>query len=164
MTAKTAPEQIFLPPEDAALFGRKYGHPAIGTVCVGDPAVEYVKRELVDLKDTEITRLRGALDAIETATATGDGLPPDETIRVNQVAHRAVATAAGDRTDPKTDRQAHHAERYGRTKVAKIIGAYDDLRRAVRERDLEAAEAALDRYEPWADYALGRLADLPKEP
>lgn len=48
------------------------------------------------------------------------------------------------------------AERYGRTKVAKIITAYDDLRRAIRERDLEAAEDALDRYEQWAGYVLSR--------
>lgn len=34
-----------------------------------------------------------------------------------------------------TDRAA----RYGRTKVATIMRAYDDLRRAIRNRDLEAA-------------------------
>lgn len=54
-------------------------------------------------------------------------------------------------------------ERYGRTKVSKIMAAYDDLRRAIRERNIEAAEEAMDRYEPWADYVFGQLAEKPKE-
>lgn len=43
-------------------------------------------------------------------------------------------------------------ERYGQTRVSKIRAAYNDLRRAIRAGDIEAAEQALDRYEPWADY------------
>lgn len=46
------------------------------------------------------------------------------------------------------------SERYGKTRVAKIKAAYDDLREAVRAHDTEAAEAALDRYEQWADYVF----------
>ena len=46
------------------------------------------------------------------------------------------------------------SDRYGKTRVAKIKAAYDDLREAVRAHDTEAAEAALDRYEQWADYVF----------
>ena len=46
------------------------------------------------------------------------------------------------------------SDRYGKTRVAKIKAAYNDLREAVRAHDTEAAEAALDRYEPWADYVF----------
>lgn len=45
--------------------------------------------------------------------------------------------------------------RYGRTRVAKIRAAYNDLRAAVQAGDIERAQEALDRYEPWADYVLG---------
>jgi hypothetical protein len=44
--------------------------------------------------------------------------------------------------------------RYGQTKIGKIRAAYNDLRKAIRSGDLDAAEAALDRYEPWADYVF----------
>lgn len=44
--------------------------------------------------------------------------------------------------------------RYGQTRVAKIKAAYDDLRQAIRAGDMDAANAALDRYEPWADYVF----------
>ena len=54
-------------------------------------------------------------------------------------------------------------DRYGRTKVSKIMAAYDDLRQAIRDRDLDAAEEAMDRYEPWADYVFGRASEPPKE-
>lgn len=43
-------------------------------------------------------------------------------------------------------------ERYGKTRVSKIRAAFNDLRKAIRAGDNEAAEIALDRYEPWADY------------
>lgn len=43
-------------------------------------------------------------------------------------------------------------ERYGNVKVTKIRAAYNALREAVRAGDMDAANAALDRYEPWADY------------
>lgn len=46
-------------------------------------------------------------------------------------------------------------DRYGNTRVAKIKAAYNDLRAAIRSGDIEAAERALDRYEPWADYVFG---------
>lgn len=49
-------------------------------------------------------------------------------------------------------------ERYGRTKVSKIMAAYNDLRAAVRSGDIIAANTALDRYEQWAGFALGHLA------
>lgn len=45
--------------------------------------------------------------------------------------------------------------RYGRTRVTKIRSAYNDLRAAVQAGDIERAQEALDRYEPWADYVLG---------
>ncbi len=45
-------------------------------------------------------------------------------------------------------------ERYGQTKVSKIRAAFNDLRDAVRAGRFEEAEAALDRYEPWADYVF----------
>lgn len=44
--------------------------------------------------------------------------------------------------------------RYGRTRIAKIRAAYADLRAAVQAGDIERAQEALDRYEPWADYVL----------
>ncbi len=47
-------------------------------------------------------------------------------------------------------------ERYGQTKVSKIRAAYNDLRDAVRAGRFEEAEAALDRYEPWADYVFSK--------
>lgn len=45
--------------------------------------------------------------------------------------------------------------RYGRTRVTKIRSAFADLRVAVQAGDMERAQEALDRYEPWADYVLG---------
>lgn len=47
-------------------------------------------------------------------------------------------------------------DRYGQTRVSKIRTAYNDLRRAIRAGDIEAAEAALDRYEPWADFIFDK--------
>lgn len=47
------------------------------------------------------------------------------------------------------------ASRYGRTRMTKIRAAYADLRAAVHAGDIERAQEALDRYEPWADYVLG---------
>ena len=52
------------------------------------------------------------------------------------------------------------AYRYGNTKIAKIKAAYDDLRAAVRAGDNEAAQAAFDRYEQWADFAFAPRTDL----
>jgi hypothetical protein len=46
------------------------------------------------------------------------------------------------------------SDRYGQTRIGKIKAAYDDLRAAVRSHNAEAAEAALDRYEQWADYVF----------
>ena len=57
---------------------------------------------------------------------------------------------------------APNPERYGRTRVAKIKSAYDDLRTAVRSGDLDAANAALDRYEQWADYVFSPQKDGPQ--
>lgn len=45
-------------------------------------------------------------------------------------------------------------DRYGRVRVTKIYAAFNALRAAVRSGDFEAANAALDRYEPWADYVF----------
>ena len=45
-------------------------------------------------------------------------------------------------------------DHYGNTSVHKIRAAFNDLRRAIRAGDIEAAEHALDRYEPWADYVF----------
>jgi len=40
------PDTLFLSPEDAAAFGRKYGHHKIGFgPCVGDPCVQYTRAE-----------------------------------------------------------------------------------------------------------------------
>lgn len=47
-------------------------------------------------------------------------------------------------------------EKYGATRVVKIRAAYNELRAAIRSGDLEAAEKALDRYEPWADFIFDR--------
>lgn len=47
-------------------------------------------------------------------------------------------------------------EKYGQTNVSKIRTAFNDLRTAVRSGDFEAAEKALDRYEPWADYIFDK--------
>lgn len=44
---------------------------------------------------------------------------------------------------------------YGAVRIITIRKAYDALRKAVRAHDPEAAEAALDRYEQWADFAFG---------
>lgn len=41
-----APENIFLLPKDAALFGQKYGHPDVQQVHVGDESVQYVRADL----------------------------------------------------------------------------------------------------------------------
>lgn len=50
-------------------------------------------------------------------------------------------------------------ERYGRTRVAKIKAAYDDLRATVAAGDMEAAQTAMDRYEQWADFAFAPVDD-----
>lgn len=47
-------------------------------------------------------------------------------------------------------------EKYGVLQVSKIRDAYNELRAAIRSGDLEAAEKALDRYEPWADFIFDR--------
>ena len=44
-----AQENIFLQPKDAALFGRKYGHPDVQQACVGDESVQYVRKDVADL-------------------------------------------------------------------------------------------------------------------
>ena len=44
--------------------------------------------------------------------------------------------------------------RYGGVRVFKIKRALDDLRKAVRAGDFDAANDALDRYEPWAQIAF----------
>lgn len=54
---------------------------------------------------------------------------------------------------------AARPDRYGKTRVSKIKAAYDDLRAAIRRGDIEAAEAALDRYEQWADYVFQEAKD-----
>ena len=41
---------------------------------------------------------------------------------------------------------------YGTTPITDIRAAFNDLRKAVRAGEIEKAEEALDRYEPWADY------------
>lgn len=53
------------------------------------------------------------------------------------------------------------AERYGKARVSKIRAAYNDLRAAIRAGDMDAAEKALNRYEPWADYlfSIDRTGD-----
>lgn len=45
----------------------------------------------------EIKRLRGLLQAIELATATGDGLSPDETINIHALA--AQHSESGEQPD-----------------------------------------------------------------
>ncbi len=54
---------------------------------------------------------------------------------------------------------ANEPERYGRTRVSKIRAAYNELRRAIRAGDLDAAESALNRYEQWADYIFTKPND-----
>ena len=44
-------------------------------------------------------------------------------------------------------------ERYGNVRIAKIRSAYNVLREAVRSGDFDRANAALDRYEQWANFA-----------
>lgn len=46
--------------------------------------------------------------------------------------------------------------RYGRASFANVRAAFNDLRAGVRAGDFDAAEAALDRYEPWADAVFDR--------
>lgn len=48
------------------------------------------------------------------------------------------------------------SDRYGVLRVSKIRDAYNDLRAAIRSGDLDAAEKAFDRYEPWADFIFDR--------
>lgn len=45
MTNTNLPDRIFMSPKDAELFGRKYGHPNVKQVCVGDPYVEFARIE-----------------------------------------------------------------------------------------------------------------------
>lgn len=47
-------------------------------------------------------------------------------------------------------------DRYGNTRVAKIRAAYNDLRSALAEGDMGAAQAAFARYEQWSDYILDK--------
>lgn len=47
-------------------------------------------------------------------------------------------------------------EKYGNTRVAKIRATFNWLRQAIRSGDIEEAEAALDRYEQWADFILSK--------
>jgi len=47
-------------------------------------------------------------------------------------------------------------ERYGNVRVSKVRAAYKELRDAVRKGDLDSADKALDRYEPWADYVFSK--------
>lgn len=45
--------------------------------------------------------------------------------------------------------------RYGKTRVAKILAAFNELRDACRAEGTPRIQDAFDRYEPWADYAMG---------
>lgn len=47
-------------------------------------------------------------------------------------------------------------DRYGAVRVTKIKAAYDELRAACREEGTPRIQDALDRYEPWADFAYLR--------
>lgn len=53
-------------------------------------------------------------------------------------------------------------ERYGATRVSKIRAAYNDLRQAIASGDIEAAQKAFDRYEPWADYIFDARHKTPE--
>ena len=55
------------------------------------------------------------------------------------------------------------SERYGRVPVKDIRAAFDDLRAAINAGDMFAAQAALDRYEPWAGYIFDLRHKEPKE-
>lgn len=70
-----APERIWLTPEDAAAFGRKYGHPGVTMVCVGDPSVCYVHEDHVDAIVAEKVReaLTEAEDAVTGVTLNLSG-------------------------------------------------------------------------------------------
>ena len=46
------------------------------------------------------------------------------------------------------------SERYGDVRVSKIIAAFNELREACRAEGTPRIQEALDRYEPWADYAF----------
>lgn len=48
-----------------------------------------------DSAEFEVKRLRGLLQAIELATATGDGLSPDETIGVHALAAKHSESKEG---------------------------------------------------------------------
>ena len=63
-----APERIFLAPEDAAMLGRKYGHPELELVCVGDDYVAYVRANRIEALEDEVASLS------RLATQQEDGL------------------------------------------------------------------------------------------
>lgn len=48
---------------------------------------------------------------------------------------------------------------YGRTNVAKIIAAFNELRAACRDEGTPRIQDALDRYEPWADFVMQERSD-----
>lgn len=55
-----------------------------------------------------------------------------------------------------TDRPAPPTH-YGQVPAIEILEAFNRMRRAIRDGDLEAAEDALDVYEQWADFLFGLL-------
>jgi len=55
------PENIFLLPKDAELFGQKYGHPTVKQVYVGDEYVEYVLAAMTDWQPIETAPVDGTI-------------------------------------------------------------------------------------------------------
>jgi hypothetical protein len=47
-------------------------------------------------------------------------------------------------------------DRFGRTRVSKILAAFDAHRAAVASGDMVAAQDTWDRLEPWIDFVFGR--------
>lgn len=80
------PKNIFLPPKDAALFGRKYGHPAVPQVHVGDESIQYVRK---DAHDAKIKALVKALKPFADQTSC----QCEYLICIHDDARNALATA-----------------------------------------------------------------------
>lgn len=51
------------------------------------------------------------------------------------------------------------SDRYGNVRITKIKTAFDELRAACRAEGTPRIQQAIDRYEPWADFAFARPSD-----
>ena len=134
---ETYPDKIFLTPEDAEMLGRKYGHPDLELVCVGDDYVAYVRedRAATDETMTDTTKSIGTYAHIDT-TASG---PPDDQPKL-----LPCPFCGGDNIYPESEEICCPIEYFGQAKCidCDAVGPLAEFKYDNKEDALEGAAAA----------------------